>query len=542
MSFKNSSGFSFKGNDTFNHVEGNQFNGQVINVNSHAAAKRTKYDEFDYVKSGHIITLKTLHTENDWHRDCKSQEWRIKSRKTIHTIELHNNQQSKYTAVMYEGKDARTLWEEDFRWFSRTRNPSSFQLFGINRSEIPALIFHHELVPCAHFYTRSFWMNVYIQHLRKNMGCWDYMLWMNTTTGVLLRGPDGPSTRFRSFGTNESIVVPPTVDMLKDDASFRFFSKLGLSVDISVLNCAVLDSRLTSLHDLFPRMVEDHQSDHPDWSLVMLWYLRSLWRNPPDHLPMDVIGGLRFDTVYSPSMEAVARRPREAGSLWKWWKMDGLVDRTELDGGLIRFKLDPVQGERIHLRAKYERLRFCQEWLSQSPRVFDALDVTEGKENFFIVEPPDLTLRYTQRPRTFSTLRNAEHPTEETPLTPVYLSLHPLPATLSELVSWTERPRYFWSFDKTGQSRLSEEECERWGLPVLVFDTDHPTQFELYSLPTHIYAALQDWQKARGFDPTTSDWARSMGYLELEIIGTEDRFVLIEEPLAEDLDWEVLDS
>ncbi|ESK82891.1 hypothetical protein Moror_1375 [Moniliophthora roreri MCA 2997] len=181
------------------------------------------------------------------------------------------------------------------------------------------------------------------------------------------------------------------------------------------------------------------------------------------------------------------------------------------------------------------------EWLLQSSRVFDALDVTEGKEKFFIVEPPHLTLKSTQCPRTFPTLHNAEDPIEETMPTPIYLFVHSLPTTLSEIVSWLERPCYFWSFDKTGQSRLSEEECERWGLPVLVPDTGFLDRVVLCSWPTHIYTTLQDWQKATGFDPTTSDWARSRGYPEWEIVGTEDRFVLVEEALTEDLEWEFLD-
>uniref|UniRef100_A0A0W0FFR5 Uncharacterized protein n=1 Tax=Moniliophthora roreri TaxID=221103 RepID=A0A0W0FFR5_MONRR len=528
MSFKNSSGFSFKGKNSFNEVHGHQVNSTIragiVNLNAgQAVAKRTEHDEFQYVRRGHMVKVKVLHSEElskwDWKWQNGELVGRYKSsaQRTIYTVEIIDRQ-SKFTAMIYEGKDAQDFWEKDFRLFSRTHNP---QLFGINQSAIPVLIFHHELIPCAHFYTGSFWMHVYIQYLVQNMECRSDMLWMNTTSGVLFSGPNGPNIQFHGLFKNESIVVPSTIDMLKDDTSFS--------------------SKSTFLDDLFPRMAEDHRSkdaDHPDWSSAMPHYLRRLWRNPPDHLPMDVIGGLRFDTVYSPSLEAVARWPREAASIWKWWKMHGLVDETELDGGLTRFKLDPVQGRRVYLGAYVD---FERGWLSQSSRVFDALDVTEGKENFFAVCPPDLFLRSTQRPRTFSTLHNAEHPIEETLPTPIYLFVHSLPTTLSELVSWLERPCYFWSFDKTGQSRLSEEERERWGLPVLVPDTGVFNQVWLYSCPTHIYDALQDWQKARDFDPTTSDWAQSMGYLELEIVGTEDHFVLIEEALDEDLDWEVLD-
>uniref|UniRef100_A0A0W0GDC5 Uncharacterized protein n=1 Tax=Moniliophthora roreri TaxID=221103 RepID=A0A0W0GDC5_MONRR len=535
MSFVNSSHTIITGENTLNHVQGNQVN-STINADTvyfnagQAVAKRTERDEFQYVIRGHMVKVKELHSEElakwDWEWQNGELVGRYKSsaQRTIYTVQIVD-WQSKFTAMIYEGKDPQDFWKEDFRRFSRTHDP---QLFGINQSVIPALIFHHELIPCAHFYTGSFWMNVYIQYLANNMRCRDSRLWMNTTSGVLFSGPNGPGIRSRYFDANRSIVVPSTVDMLKDNASIRFFSKFGQSADNSVLDCALFRYKSTFLDDLFPRMAEDHRSkdvDHPDWSSVMPCYLRGLWRNPPDHLPMDVIGGLRFDTVYSRSLEAVAR-PREAGSIW-WWRSrtKGLVDETEPDGGLIRFELDPVQGEPVYLGANYDWWRFHEEWLLQSSRIFDALDVSEGKENFFIVEPPHLTLKSTQCPPTFSTLHNAEDPIEETLPTPIYLFVHSLPTTLSELVSWMERPRYFWSFDKTGQSRLSEEECELWGLPVLGIDTEYVT---LSSWPTHIYTVLQDWQKARGFDPTTSDWARSRGHPELEIVGTEDRFVVVE--------------
>uniref|UniRef100_A0A0W0FXJ4 Uncharacterized protein n=1 Tax=Moniliophthora roreri TaxID=221103 RepID=A0A0W0FXJ4_MONRR len=460
MSFVNSSHTVITGENTLNHVQGNQVNGTInagtVNFNTgRAVMKRTERDEFQYVRRGDMIKVKELGSvdlsEWDWEWQNGELVGRYKSsaQKRIYTVEIVDRQ-SKFTAMIYEGEDAQDLWEKDFRQFSPIRNYSA-----INQSAIPALIFHHELIPCAHFYTGSFWMNVYIQYLARNMDCGYSMLWMNTTSGMLFSGPDGPSTQFSSFYANELIVVPPTIGMLKDDTSFRFFSKFGPSVDDNVLVCAVYSYKDIFLADLFPRMAEDHRSKDAD----------------------------RYD--------------------WMHRCLRGL-------------------------------------WFKRSMLIFE-LAIIEGKENFFIVEPPHLTLKSTQCPRTFPTLHNAEHPIEETMPTPIYLFVHSLPTTLSEIVSWLERPCYFWSFDKTGQSRLSEEECERWGLPVLVPDTGFLDRVVLCSWPTHIYTTLQDWQKATGFDPTTSDWARSRGYPEWEIVGTEDRFVLVEEALTEDLEWEFLD-
>ncbi|KAI3602781.1 hypothetical protein WG66_008062 [Moniliophthora roreri] len=124
---------------------------------------------------------------------------------------------------------------------------------------------------------------------------------------------------------------------------FRQFSqidKFGSSMDDIVMACARCKEKIAYLDDLFP-VTTDHETedpDHPIWVSPTQPYIRHLWRNPPRHLPMNVVGGLRFDTIYSPSLEAVAKRPRGTGSL-SWWENyvgRGFVDQTALDGGLMR--------------------------------------------------------------------------------------------------------------------------------------------------------------------------------------------------------------
>ncbi|ESK86877.1 hypothetical protein Moror_3428 [Moniliophthora roreri MCA 2997] len=483
---------------------------------------------FRKVIRGDMITVKELSSEEiaDW-------EWRWKYGKvagkhkawrTTCTVEVYPDRQSKFTAVMYEGEDAECIWEKEFEKFSRTRNPLVAQLFGINRSEIPMLIFHDELIPLAHFFNKeSIWMDVYIEHLRINMRCGRKRLWMNTASGVLLSGPDGPSAP--SFRTNvvRSIIVPTTVDMLKDDTCIRFFINFGPSVDINIQWCAFLSFKVTFLDDLVPAMADNHQSkdsDYPNWGSATYLYLWH-WQNRPNHLPMNIIGGLRFDTVYSPSMEAIARWPQGAGSLWEWreYNRKGLAEETVLDDRLTRFQLDLARGKEVYLGACHSySWKFGTEWLSQSSWVFDAIGIVEERENFFIVKPPDLKIQSTRRPTASRTLCNDKHSVKETPPTPIYLFLHPFPVSVLELVSWIEGRPYFWSFDETGQSRMSEEECERWGLPMFTVSTCYPNEFLLlYSWSTHVYTTLRDWQKARGFDPTTSDWAQHMGCPQFEI-------------------------
>ncbi|KAK7054319.1 hypothetical protein VNI00_003512 [Paramarasmius palmivorus] len=89
--------------------------------------------------------------------------------------------------------------------------------------------------------------------------------------------------------------------------------------------------------------------------------------------------------------------------------------------------------------------------------------------------------------------------------------------SISELAAWEKGHvrTHFWSLDKNGQSEMSEAECRRWGLPKLALSVGFA---EAYLWPTHVYPTLRQWQVARGFDPSTTDFARNLGYPEFESI------------------------
>ncbi|KAK7056665.1 hypothetical protein VNI00_002382 [Paramarasmius palmivorus] len=90
---------------------------------------------------------------------------------------------------------------------------------------------------------------------------------------------------------------------------------------------------------------------------------------------------------------------------------------------------------------------------------------------------------------------------------------------MSELIPWLDgtTPAYFWSFDETGQTCLSEDECEEWGIPEIKPKCIEPL---LLRWPAEVYQALHDWQVVQGFDPTTADFARHLGFLEYEILSS----------------------
>ncbi|KAK7040232.1 hypothetical protein VNI00_010038 [Paramarasmius palmivorus] len=203
MSF-NSSHVVVRGH-AVNNVEGNQVNtsqtitAEVVHINGHREKERTEYDEFEEVKRGHIVTLERLHTEDLSNREL---EWELKDGELVHkparstkrsicTVQVRPDQQTKYTAVVYDGEDSHVWWKDDFERFSRAGlgAPDTWQLYGLNRSKVPLLIFHDasdfnrfyvaEMVPLASFYKESFWGDFYVYMLREHLRCLSWQIWLN---------------------------------------------------------------------------------------------------------------------------------------------------------------------------------------------------------------------------------------------------------------------------------------------------------------------------------------------------------------------------
>ncbi|KAK7040230.1 hypothetical protein VNI00_010036 [Paramarasmius palmivorus] len=123
--------------------------------------------------------------------------------------------------------------------------------------------------------------------------------------------------------------------------------------------------------------------------------------------------------------------------------------------------------------------------------------------------------------------------------------------SVSELMEWKKgnTRTYFWSLDEDGHSKMSMEECRQWGVPEL--ESWHAKGPLLFSWPSDVYTALRKWQVARGFDPSTTDFAQSLGFPELEILGAntnrnrdEVQFEVIDAggETDSDLEWELVTS
>jgi hypothetical protein len=157
----------------------------------------------------------------------------------------------------------------------------------------------------------------------------------------------------------------------------------------------------------------------------------------------------------------------------------------------------------------------CQEWRKDIVRLPSSLYPEENSSSLSIVVlyPPESLLLSGYH---FPPLTIEKHP-------PIYLFIYNPPSLIS---SWENKltRTHFWSLDKNGQSEMSVEECRRWGVPELHLDVQsgYPRTMDVKYWPAHVYTTLHKWQVTHGFNPTTSDWAQSLRYPELEIVGGKE--------------------
>ncbi|ESK90619.1 hypothetical protein Moror_4188 [Moniliophthora roreri MCA 2997] len=528
MSLTNASDVSIQGHATLNAVQRDQVNqtisAQVIHMYGSTTGTRgsSGVDEYEYVKQGHIKRVKRIHSED-------ASEWKkeglwintFEARRTIDAAEIHTSPDSPFTAVTYTGRDAFNLWQRDFEKYSRLQNSDSVQLFGYNCSKVPVLIFYDDLVPISNVYRKGmFWMSVYLSHLLKDRNCETWDLWINSKTGLVCNGPRGPYF-IPEFDTavNTGVVVPSTVDMLTDETSLRYFSKLGSALDRVVLEQAArLHSRLF-LDTYFPEIVHNYSQDigwsrqHQDTDFKAMW-LGTPCRLVPGAI--NSIKNLRFDTLYRSSLKPIARYPDDI--VWSWVATSGLKCRTVMGNGLTRFKLitadwiDIDGTYTIQVDGTFAYKRLCQMWLSQAFRIFSAHGTPSGdEEHHFMLQPPNVLFEGRLHRRQLDL---------EMVNSPVYLFVKPLPLTIPDLLSWTKgQSNYFWSYDEQGKTEIPPEK----GIPKLASFIVGRANARMCSWPARAYDAIRKWQVERRFDPTTADFAHSLGYPELEIIGAKER-------------------
>ncbi|ESK89794.1 hypothetical protein Moror_16807 [Moniliophthora roreri MCA 2997] len=534
MAFSNASNFSMR-DTTVNVVDGDQHNQttnnyiRIVRIGrpGRAIAKREKKkrgndsDQYHKILSGDIYKVEKMHSGDRWgiERNVDGVVESVQGSSTVYHVRLFGNEHQKFTAISYHGGHAKKFWKEDFAEYARPNDPVVFQLFGINRSKIPVLLFYDAWVPFGHFCRKElFWTTLYGQMLCKKTPYMIWHLWLNSQTGEVSFGPMGPYfPLIPTLPTSACEDLPRKTDMLEDDTFTRYLKELGLgSLDTDILFHASLHNVMLSVNDIFGI---EHQAcpddtDHDHWIKNASYRINGLWQNnDPPYLVqpeqvLQFLDNLCLNTVYSGTQpNGLARMT--VGTAWTT-DCTGFLDRTIAAGGLTRFTFDPEifkEANRSRSFVYGPPSLLVSSWLSQANSVFSGQDEVLGESCFMV--GASLELRVSRELESGLAVSTPETPSA------VYLFIRPPPERLSDLNSWTNDQIYFWSLDENGENRIQEVVCKRLRLPVLNLYT---TKLNLRSWPKYVYDAVQAWQVTRGFDPTTTDFACSLGLPIFELV------------------------
>uniref|UniRef100_A0A0W0FQJ1 Uncharacterized protein n=1 Tax=Moniliophthora roreri TaxID=221103 RepID=A0A0W0FQJ1_MONRR len=515
-----------------NVVHRDQYNGatinaQVIRIENTGKVKverekvrdnDSEYDQYREIIRGDIHKLEQLSSKGreDWEWKGGKIVWTHSYRVTAHRAQVYDDDRV-FTAISYHGRGAEKIWKKEFRKWSQPNDPAVLlQLFAINRSKVPALLFHDEWLPLGHLHSKvagTFWERYY---LRVYADAWwrsiapnstrDLLsnLWLNSRTGRVSSGPDGPYVeRRRTRVLYDCEDMPSAMEMAKGNTCVRFFSKTGAgNLDLDVLQYAYYRHFTMSIENLLG--IESCCLDGKYHSIWRKNAFRGPWHcHFCDHIACDEVqdrlGKLRLDSVYSSAqLEKIAFLKQGLTHSWEA-SVDTLNDRTLIDSGLTRFQFNVgFQGT--------SRIYFDTSWLGDLSVVMPHLE---------------FRLRIESRPEQFGVSA-----LETLPI--VYLFLRPPPPCLANIDSWLSKVS-FWSFDKSGTSEIPETECKRLGLPNIIFEE---VRVVLDTWPKYVYDAIHAWQVVRGFDPATVVFASSLRLPIFDPAMTRFEEIVEQEPLT----------
>ncbi|KAF9263816.1 hypothetical protein L218DRAFT_987433 [Marasmius fiardii PR-910] len=465
---------------TINSIHGNQANTFYNQIVERKEREYTKYDEYHSLISGDVYRLQEVHREVFSPRILnRNGEMFCQKACKAGTMVCHAEIRGRrgFTAVYYQGQDAKKLWEEDFQQFTEEVEMKNIQLFGINRhSKIPFLIFYGELIPLAHIAHRiKGCLSIpYLWTLVENWNCQRSQLWINPDTGALISGVPGPHIEWL-WGTSRLSfcfgTLRPHVEFLQNhDVLWHYLSQLPLQWTFDNAIVKVLVNAYRNL------------------SLIAAPNVLC-----PNQLRPMVFSTLTNSTLAIGHILAVQRTLSACNGSSGHYYFPEII----MSDGTVRFELAKLGSHNFTLFCDWNTSH--TNWLLEATSVFHQLGVSldEDLSQFRQIDCSEIKFQWRQQ------------------LPPIYLFILPdLPlhsitqssSFISQWHGWTFVSQlHYWSLDPNGQTSIPGDICRCLGLPTQLILYNWKMYQHSYS--TEAYKNIHQWQVSRGFDPRTADFA-----------------------------------
>ncbi|KAG7097649.1 hypothetical protein E1B28_004981 [Marasmius oreades] len=348
------------------------------------------------------------------------------------------------------------------------------QLFGINRSSVPLLIFYGELLPLAHFWDRlGYLRRSYACTLARNMDWRESEMWIDPEQGTLIHGVEGPAHNLFQLSIPTVKTLPSSVQLLlQDDVCIRYLSRLPL--------------------------VEEFDGEVIDVLHVV-----------------SMVKGEKSPTINRPHVLSTKTNSIIAVGSGVWDGYGCFDDRVLMPDGRTRFTLVTDHASSLNVYSG-DPSSNQNAWLSQASRFFHRLGIPLDEDlSSYKLIVPYINLS--------GSIEDSEQRCSED--TPIYFFLHPPPFTPLLKDGSVTASIHTWSFDEDGKTSISRRHCKYLGLPTEL-RVNFCWESWTYHWPSETYRSIHKWQIARGFDPTTSDFARYLGYPAWDVLPFQGLFVV----------------
>uniref|UniRef100_A0A0W0GDN8 Protein kinase domain-containing protein n=1 Tax=Moniliophthora roreri TaxID=221103 RepID=A0A0W0GDN8_MONRR len=504
----------------FHHI--NHFSGiLVVQQASMTEKEPTIWDEYKQIRNCDLYLTRLVDTEVVTRHDAETGQ-RLRAHRVISVAKLYDDKDNhEFLHVQYHGQDAYKEFKRDFRQFSSIKHPNFVQLYGYNNAHrtLPALIFCDGAVPpipleriiCARGRPSSilfayFSYQLGMQHLAGNN--YDSVfaidqLWIEPRSSALLRGPhiqshygDWAVPAIRSNSTSSYNFTPLRFQTYDDTQSILDYltKSLATRTILQGIHWSHGDpvfeetdvSVLPSLHTVYNRR---HGKPIARWAKVKFRHQLQYVCDVPDAIREGQIvmadGSVRFT-----------------------------VTQTDLQHfEAITLTYTPSSAEETSV--------FVDSWLTQAHGVFSQLGIHRGEcEEYCLLHGFHLSFHRFEECALREGNTNIAQDTR-----PVYLFIRPVPQPSDggEICRfWAKSRKYYWSLDESGihDPKMSEATQKSMGLPSFASKINVIHR----GWVRDAYGVVQKIHSVHGFNPVTTDLARSLGLPILDVISDDDRF------------------
>ncbi|KAG7087951.1 hypothetical protein E1B28_011994 [Marasmius oreades] len=486
--------------------------------------------ESEAVSGGRIRILKTFTENRAWRGEYEDESVNLswdegrdnsRAKRTTHLACLVEGMSESlpFFSIAYTGPDAQKVFKQDCLRYSRNRYGNVAQLRGFNDSDIPMVLFHEELIPVQHIqrhhkYSTALqcYLSLQASIAKKNLPEWcptewiSYYcknVWIQPRNGRISFGPAGPRPDFFhvdphwypawQLASCSDIPVLHPATYSADRITEYLFKYCSDQLFLDLLDLTRTRSNMYPKTEDWPRHtchVWDRFSGRP------LARFRSGWT---------------YKTDYS-------------------WHAEWYLHPITMEDGRIRLSINSTSQGKSQIWTRFQfnvDIPWHQEchgwhgWLSQACSIFNTLNIPKDKwSDYHFID--ELVL--------YLDLCTFDHDVEDDfdTIAPninehdCYLFLHPpprFPGGFPDIHAWMSGNNlYYYSLDPNGKSVMTESQRLSCRPPPIIANVNTDGRF----WNSDVYDLISAWQEKKGFDPTTTGFARSLALPIMEVIYSAD--------------------